>query len=125
MELVPRRSRGKLRESWEDTMSIALLRVPVRGSATGGRSEIGLADKSDPSEEKSARSFARRFTHFEWRYLSSYHWFLKDLAPAVETDDFSLLQIKAERALLRARLRRSAKTLTDDLSVCHSTEWYD
>ena len=35
-------------------MSIALLRVPVRGSATGGRSEIGLDDKSDPSEEKSA-----------------------------------------------------------------------
>ena len=74
---------------------------------------------------EAAQRFASRFNQLEWKYLCSYRWFLKDMATAVETDDFSLLQIKAEKALIRARLRRSAKTGTDDLSVCHSTEWYD
>jgi hypothetical protein len=106
-------------------MSMTVQRLPRPASATGRRSEASLADKSDSPGKESARSFAGRFTHFEWKYLCSYRWFLKDLATAVETDDFSSLQIKAGKALVRARLRRSAKTVTNELSVCHSTKWYD
>ena len=88
-----------------------------------GSGKAGLLPNSATKE--TAECFAKQFTHFEWKYLCSYLWFLKDLAAAVETDDFSLLQIKAGKALVRARLRRLSKTGTDDLNVCHSTEWYD
>jgi hypothetical protein len=109
-------------------MSIIRERTPVPAMAFGCRSNTG-SGKADvlpnSARKETAECFVRQFTHFEWKYLCSYRWFLKDMATAVETDDFSLLQIKAEKALIRARLRRSAKTGTDDLSVCHSTEWYD
>jgi hypothetical protein len=109
-------------------MTITLERRPPRAMACGCRFEAGSGKAdllpSSPSNQ-TAESFAKQFTHFEWKYLCSYRWFLEALAAAVETDDFSLLQIRAERALVRARLRRSAKTPTNDLRVCHSTEWYD
>jgi hypothetical protein len=79
----------------------------------------------DPRGEQPVEMFARQFTHLEWKYLCSYQWFLKDFARAVETADFSLLRIKAERVLVGARLRHPAKTVTDELGVCHSAEWYD
>ena len=110
-------------------MSISLQRLPRRGSATVLRSEIGSEPKIDLAtelkREESAECFARRFTHLEWKYLCSYRWFLKAFPAAVETNDFSLLQTRAQKALVRTRLRRPAKTVTDDLSVCHSTKWYD
>jgi hypothetical protein len=110
-------------------MNVTLKRLPRRGSATAFRSEIGSGPKTDLATEskrqESAESFARRFTHLEWKYLCSYPWFLKAFPSAVEKADFSLLEIKAERALVLARLRRPAKTVTDDISVCHSTKWYD
>ena len=52
-----------------------------------------------------ADSFAKRFSHFEWKYLCSNRWFLKGVAQALETNDFSSLQIKAEMALADAHLR--------------------
>ena len=103
-------------------MSTILERTPAPAIAFGCRSNTGSV-KTDLLPN--AECFARQFTHFEWKCLCSYRWFLKDLATAVETDDFSLLQIKAEKALIRARLRRSAKAVTNELSVCHSTKWYD
>ena len=109
-------------------MNITLKRLPRRGLATAFRSEIGAGPKTDLATEskrqETAESFATRFTHLEWKYLCSYRWFLKAFPSAVETADFALLQIKAERALVRARLRRPAKTVTDDVSVCHSNKWY-
>ena len=82
---------------------------------------------SDPEEKRShiEESFAKRFNHFEWVYLCSYRWFLKGLARAVETNDFSSLQNRAERALVGAHLRRSAKAFDDELTLCHSTGWYE
>ena len=110
-------------------MSISLQRLPRRGSATAFGSEIGSEPKTDVAtelkREESAECFARRFTHLEWKYLCSYRWFLKAFPAAVETNDFSTLQTKAEKALVRAGLRRPAKPVTNDLSVCHLTEWYD
>jgi hypothetical protein len=110
-------------------MSVTLQRLPKRGSATAFRCEIGSEPKTDSAtelkREESAECFGRRFTHLEWKYLCSYRWFLKAFPAAVETNDFSLLQTKAEKALVRARLRGPAKTVTNDPSVCHSTEWYD
>jgi len=70
-------------------------------------------------------SFGKRFTHLEWKYLSSYRWFLRDLAKAVENDEFMSLQIEAENALVRANLRRAPKNSEDELSVCHSADWYE
>jgi hypothetical protein len=72
-----------------------------------------------------AEAFAKQFTHFEWEYLCSYRWFLKDLARALEIGDFASLCIKARRKLVRGRIRRPGSTTKDELSVCHSTEWYE
>ena len=72
-----------------------------------------------------ADSFAKRFSHFEWKYLCSYQWFLKGVAQALETSDFSSLQIKAEMALADAHLRGSVEALEDELRLCHSADWYE
>lgn len=110
-------------------MSTKAQTLTVHNSVSDCRSEISPGHRNDlagePGHEQSVESFARRFTHLEWKYLCSYHWFLKDFARAVETEDFSLLQAKAERVLVRARLRRSANGMADDLTICHSTKWYD
>ena len=71
-----------------------------------------------------ADSFAKRFSHFEWNYLCSCQWFLKGVAQALETNDFSSLQIKAEMALAEAHLRGSVGALENELSLCHSADWY-
>ena len=109
-------------------MSTKVQTLPVHSSVSDCHSEISPGHKNDsarePGHEESVESFARRFTHLEWKYLCSYQWFLRDFARAVETDDFSLLQTKAERVLVRARLRRSTNRVTDDLTICHSTKWY-
>jgi hypothetical protein len=109
-------------------MSIIRERTPVPAMAFGCRSNTGSGKAvllPNPASKETAECFAKQFTHFEWKYLCSYRRFLKDLATAVETDDFAFVQIKAEKTLIRARLRQSAKTVTDDLRVCHSAEWYD
>ena len=71
-----------------------------------------------------ADSFAKRFSHFEWKYLCSYQWFLKGVAHALETNDFSSLQIKAEMSLAKAHLRGSVGALENELNLCHSADWY-
>jgi len=82
---------------------------------------------ADPKEKRTQTraSFAKGFTHFEWMYLCSYRWFLKRLARATETGDYSKLQMDAERALMRGRLRRPGGLSNDELSVCHDSTWYD
>jgi len=72
-----------------------------------------------------ADSFANRFCDFEWKYLCSHQWFLKGVAQALESNDFSSLQIKAEIALTDADIRGSVEELEDELSLCHSTDWYE
>jgi hypothetical protein len=110
-------------------MSTTCHKTAARGLDPDGRSEIRCASEADgsmdPRGEETVESFAKQFTHFEWKYLCSYQWFLTDFARAVETDDFSSLRIKAERSLVDGGIRRPAKTVTDDRSVCHSTKWYD
>ena len=85
--------------------------------------------KADPEDKlcATAEAFVREFTHFEWKYLCSYRWFLKSLARALETRDFSSLRIKARRVLECDRIRRPVRTTQakDELSVCHSAQWYD
>jgi hypothetical protein len=70
-------------------------------------------------------SFANRFCDFEWKYLCSHQWFQKGLEQALETNDFSSLEIEAEMALADAHLRGSVEQLEDELSVCHSADWYE
>ena len=110
-------------------MSTTCHKTAACGSDPDGRSEIRCAseadESTDPNAEYTVEWFAKQFTHLEWKYLCSYQWFLRDFARAVETADFSLLRIKAERVLVRARLRHPAKTVTDELGVCHSAEWYE
>jgi hypothetical protein len=101
----------------------------ARGLASDGRSDIrpvSEADVSmDPTGEQTVESFAIQFTHFEWKYLCSYQWFLRDFARAVETDDFSSLRIKAERSLVDAGIRQPGNPRRDDSNLCHSSKWYD
>jgi hypothetical protein len=110
-------------------MSTKVQTAPVHSSVSDCHSEISPGHKNDLARElgheESVESFARQFTHLEWKYLCSYQWFLKDFASAVEKDDFSLLRTKAERMLVRARLRRSKNRVTDELTICHSRKWYD
>jgi len=109
-------------------MSTTCDKTAARGLTCGDRSEICPATGADlstnPGSEKTVESFAIKFTHFEWKYLCSYRWFLKDFAQAVDTGDFSALQVKAEKALVYGRVRRPAGTTKNDLSVCHSVKWY-
>jgi hypothetical protein len=113
----------------EKAMSTTCHKTAAHGLDSDGCSEIRCASETDvsmdPRGEQTVESFAQQFTHFEWKYLCSYQWFLRDFARAVETGDFSSLRIKAERSLVDGGIRRPTKTVTDDLSVCHSTEWYD
>ena len=111
-------------------MSTTCHKKAARGLASNGRSDIrpvSEADVSmDPRSEQTVESFAKQFTHFEWKYLCSYRWFLRDFALAVETDDFSSLRIRAERSLVDCGIRRlGGRPRRDDPSVCHSSKWYD
>ncbi|MBV8099214.1 MAG: hypothetical protein JOZ31_08650 [Verrucomicrobia bacterium] len=110
-------------------MNITCDRTAVRGLESDGQSEIRHADEADgsmdPKGEQNVESFAKRFTHLEWKYLCSYPWFLRDFPRAVETDDFSSLQIKAERSLIDGGIRRPGRLREDDSDVCHSSKWYD
>ena len=83
-----------------------------------------FADPQDKRIQKKA-SFAEGFTHFEWMYLCSYRWFLKSLARAAESGDFTKLQISAERALIEGHLRRPDGTSNDELTLCHACDWYE
>jgi hypothetical protein len=85
------------------------------------RTEAGPEDKRFATGE----AFAKEFTHFEWRYLCSYRSFLKSLAQTLETGDFGLHRLKARRALEHGRIRRPIRITRDNLSVSHSTKWYD
>jgi hypothetical protein len=88
-----------------------------------GASEAGVT--TDPGSEQNVESFAKQFTHFEWKYLCSYQWFLRDFARAVETDDFSSLRVEAERSLIEGGIRRPGCPRRDDSDVSHSSKWYD
>jgi hypothetical protein len=74
---------------------------------------------------QAADSFGRRFTHFEWKYLCSYQWYLDGVALALESNDFSSLLVKAEMALAAGHLRGSVRALEDELSLCRSSDWYE
>jgi hypothetical protein len=108
-------------------MSTTCHKTAARGLDSDGRSEIRCASEADvptdPRGEQTVESFAKQFTHFEWKYLCSYRWFLRDFARAVETDDFCSLRIKAKRYLMRAGIWRAIGPKRDDPSV--SSKWYD
>jgi len=110
-------------------MSTTFDKKAVGGLASDGRSEIrpvSEADVSmDPRGEQTVEWFAKQFTHFGWKYLCSYRWFLRDFVRAVETDDFSSLRIKAERSLVDGGIRRPGRPRRDDSNGCHSSKWYD
>ncbi|MBV8211806.1 MAG: hypothetical protein JOZ08_01115 [Verrucomicrobia bacterium] len=110
-------------------MSTTCHKPAARGLNAGGRSESGCASEADvsmdPTREQTVETFARQFTHFEWKYLCSYQWFIRDFARAVETDDFSSLRIKAERSLVEGGIRRPGHPRRDDQNVCHTSKWYD
>ncbi|MFY9988068.1 MAG: hypothetical protein WAK31_25160 [Chthoniobacterales bacterium] len=52
-----------------------------------------------------AKSFAQQFNHFEWEYLCSYQWFLTGIDRALETGDFSAMEIRAEQTLIDDKIR--------------------
>src|ERR1700751_2309982 len=110
-------------------MSTTCHKTSADGLDSDGRPEIRCASEADlpmdPKGEQTVESFAKQFTHFEWKYLCSYQWFLKDFTRAVETDDFSSLRIKAERSLVDGGIRRPGHLRRDDANVCHATKWYD
>jgi hypothetical protein len=110
-------------------MSTTCHKTAAPGLDPDGRPETRCASEADlpmdPKGEQTVESFAKQFTHFEWKYLCSYQWFLRDFARAVEADDFSSLRIKAKRCLMRAGIWRAIGPKRDDPSVCHSSKWYD
>lgn len=110
-------------------MSTTCHKTAARGLNWDGRSEISCASEADipmdPRSEQTVESFAIQFTHFEWKYLCSYQWFLRDFVRAVETDDFSSLRIKAERSLVDGGIRRPGHLRRGGSNVCHSSKWYD
>ena len=110
-------------------MNTTCEKTAVRDLESDSRSEIHCASEADvslePRGEQNVESFAKQFTHLEWKYLCSYPWFLRDFPRAVEADDFSSLQIKAERSLIDGGIRRPGCPRGDDSNVCHSSTWYD
>ena len=72
-----------------------------------------------------ARTFAKQFSNFEWKYLCSYRWFLKGVDRGLRTGDFLPLQRRAENELVNEGLRRRTVTVDDELRVCDSAFWFD
>jgi hypothetical protein len=63
---------------------------------------------------QAARAFAEQFNSFEWKYLCSCHWFLSSIDQALDTGDFFPIRIRAEKALVDAKLRRVTSTVNPD-----------
>ena len=63
---------------------------------------------------QAARAFAEQFNHFEWKYLCSCQWFLSSIDQALDTGDFFPIQIRADEALVEAKLRRQVSTVTEN-----------
>lgn len=80
---------------------------------------------SADSRMRHAGAFARQFNRFEWEYLCSYPWFTKGLALAAQTEEFSSLQSKAEKALTDAYIRTPRSSPEDEKATCDSIDWWD
>jgi hypothetical protein len=63
---------------------------------------------------QAARAFAEQFNRFEWKYLCSCQRFLSSMDRALDTGDFFPIQIRAEKALVDAKLRREPTPMTSD-----------
>jgi hypothetical protein len=64
-----------------------------------------------------AKTFAQRFSHFEWEYLCSCQWFLTGIDRGLETGDFTMLGSRAQKTLVddKIRLGRGAKMDSNNL----------
>jgi len=56
----------------------------------------------------------RILNQFEWKYLCSWQWFLSGIDRALEIGDFFPIQVRAEEALVDAKLRRETPRLSKD-----------
>ena len=68
--------------------------------------------------------FAKQFTNFEWRYLSSYRWFTKGINQAIRTGNFLSLTLRAEEQLANEGLRRRRTSRAAHLNKTHSYYWF-
>ena len=68
------------------------------------------ADAITDRKVEVAKAFAQNFTHFEWKYLCSYQWFLTGMDHALETGNFSQLAARADKTLVDDRIRQCSKT---------------
>jgi hypothetical protein len=73
---------------------------------------------------EAARAFAEQFNRFEWKYLCSCQWFLSSIDRALDTGDFFPIQIRAEEALVDAKLRRETSTVSTDECSRDNSWWF-
>jgi hypothetical protein len=73
---------------------------------------------------QAASAFAKQFNQFEWKYLCSCQWFLTGTDRALDTGDFFPMRIRADEALVEAKLRRQVSTVTPDASSHDNAQWF-
>ena len=73
---------------------------------------------------QAAKAFAEQFNQFEWKYLCSCQWFLSGIDRALEIEDFFPIQVRAEGALVDAKLRRETPRLSKDERSHDYSGWF-
>jgi hypothetical protein len=68
--------------------------------------------------------FAKQFTNFEWRYLSSYRWFTRAIDQAIGTGNFVSLTLRAEEQLVNEGLRRRRTSCGAHFNLTDSYYWF-
>ena len=62
-----------------------------------------------------ARAFAQQFNKFEWKDLCSYQCFLALVDRGLDLGDFFPARLRAEKILLKDKLRKQRRTIHMDL----------